>query len=151
MKDEDEDAAGPGQPERRDFLNLAIAGTATTLGAMSAYPALKFLTPKVEAPPDAVEAGRLDDFRRGSARTLLVGGRPALVLRLEDGGLRAFVAVCTHLECVVKFAAARNRIECGCHGGVFSTDGKNLAGPPPRPLDPLAVRVVDGVVIVSEV
>ena len=65
--------------------------------------------------------------------------------------LRAFVAVCTHLDCIVKYAPIRSRIECGCHGGVFSTDGKNLAGPPPRPLETLAVRVVDGVVVVSEV
>lgn len=151
MKDEDDEAEAGNHAERRDFLHLAIVGSATTLGVLSAYPTLHFLTPSDEAPPGAVDAGRLDEFGRGTSRTVLVGERPALVLRLEDGSFRAFVAVCTHLRCVVKFAAVRNRIECACHGGVFSTEGKNLAGPPPRPLEPLAVRIVDGVVVVSEV
>ncbi len=151
MKHDDEEPDAREHPERRDFLHLAIVGSATTLGAMSAYPTLQFLTPKDDAPPGVVEAGKIDDFARGSARSLLVGGRPALVLRLADGSLRAFVALCSHLECVVNFVAARNRIECACHGGVFGTDGKNLMGPPPRPLEPLAVRVLDGVVMVSEV
>jgi cytochrome b6-f complex iron-sulfur subunit len=151
MKDEDEEADARDRSERRDFLHLAIVGSATTLGAMSAYPTLQFLTPKDDAPPGSVEAGKLDDFARGSARALFVGGRPALVLRLADGTLRAFVALCTHLECVVKFVPVKDRIECACHGGVFATDGRNLAGPPPRPLEPLAVHVVDGMVTVSEV
>jgi len=135
---------------RREFLNFAIAGTATTLGVLGAYPVARFLA--TGAPPSARTArvGEESSFPRRSARTLLVGERPALVVRLGDGSFRAFVALCTHLHCVVHYSAERDRIECPCHRGVFAVDGTNLSGPPPRPLEPILVEVLDGIVTLRE-
>jgi cytochrome b6-f complex iron-sulfur subunit len=145
------DHTGDAPPKpRRDFLNVAIACTATALGAAAGYPVLSLLPPVRRASPKAAPAGKVDSFEVGTARALLVGQRPALVLRLPDGQFRAFVAVCPHLDCIVYYAPGRHRIECPCHSGVFDLDGSNVSGPPPRPLRPLAVSVVDGEVLVSE-
>lgn len=138
-------------PSRRDFLNIAISGTAATLGVLSAYPVVRFLAPSGEAQQRTGDAGDEDKFPRGTGRTVLLGTRPAIVIRLDDGSFRAFSALCTHLQCIVAYSAERKRIECPCHRGVYSLEGVNIAGPPPAPLKPLTVEVVNGKVTVSEV
>lgn len=135
---------------RREFLNLAIAGTATALGGAAAYPALSLLAPVERSAPREVTAGEEAKFDVGSGRTVLIGALAALVIRLPDGEFRAFSAVCTHLDCIVHYSAERHRIECPCHSGVFDLDGTNVSGPPPRPLTPLHVTVRAGRVVVSE-
>lgn len=144
----DDDAATP--PHRRGFLETAIAAVASALGVLAAYPALQFLKPRPIDQRGLVRVGNVDDFPIGSSKTVVLGQRPVLVLRLDDGSFRAFVALCTHLQCVVGYSSAKKRIECACHHGVFSLHGKNVAGPPPRPLEALAVHVANGVVTVTE-
>lgn len=129
---------------------MAIVGTAGTLGAMSAYPVVSFLAPQGERQQHQGDAGEEDKFPRGSARTVLLGSRPALVIRLDDGTFRAFVALCTHLQCVVGYSKEAKRIECPCHKGIYSLEGQNVAGPPPSPLKRLAVEIVNGRVSVTE-
>ncbi|MCE9574289.1 MAG: Rieske (2Fe-2S) protein [Deltaproteobacteria bacterium] len=70
-----------------------------------------------------------------------------LLVRTPDGQLHAFSQKCTHLSCAVVYSAARDRLECPCHDGVFSVrTGAVLAGPPPRPLPRIAVEErADGV------
>jgi cytochrome b6-f complex iron-sulfur subunit len=135
---------------RRNFLNLAIAGTATALGAMAAYPVVVLLLPHERTSGSAVLRRDLFDITEGSSRTVLVGQRPVLVLRLADGSFRAFSAVCTHLNCIVKYSPERQRIECPCHGGVFDLHGKNVAGPPPRPLREVRVATDGEELLLSE-
>ena len=155
---EKDDKGAPAAPEgspnestRRDFLGMAIGGTAATLGVMSAYPVVRFLAPAGELQQNSGDAGDEEKFVRGSGRTILLGSRPVLVIRLDDGTFRAFSALCTHLQCVVTYSQERKRIECPCHKGLYSLEGLNIAGPPPAPLKPLAVEVVNGKVTVSEV
>jgi cytochrome b6-f complex iron-sulfur subunit len=50
----------------------------------------------------------------------------------------------------VQYNSEKANIWCACHGGVYDAKtGKNIAGPPPKPLKPLNVDVVDGQLIVS--
>jgi menaquinol-cytochrome c reductase iron-sulfur subunit len=59
---------------------------------------------------------------------------------------------CTHLGCAYNWRTeGRNtgQFLCPCHDGVFSLDGTVQDGPPPRPLDTLAVQVEDGVLMVT--
>lgn len=59
----------------------------------------------------------------------------AIALRLPEGGLVAYSAICTHLACSVLWIKESRRLECPCHDGVFeAATGEVLAGPPPRPL-----------------
>lgn len=145
-----EDSGSGDAPGRRDFLHLAIVGTATALGVVGSYPAARFLAPMSRPILDRAQVGKLDEFPVGSGRSVALGERVALVIRLADGSFRAFIAICSHLGCVVGYSAARNHIECHCHNGVFSVDGQVVSGPPPRDLEPLRVTVDDGIVVVSQ-
>ncbi|MEU8774695.1 Rieske (2Fe-2S) protein [Streptomyces sp. NPDC048606] len=62
----------------------------------------------------------------------------ALAVRLADGTLVGYSAVCTHLACAVLWREDRGadgELYCPCHEGVFDArTGEVTAGPPPRPL-----------------
>lgn len=59
----------------------------------------------------------------------------AIAIRLPDGTLVGYSAVCTHLACAVLWREEADRIECPCHHGVFDArTGGVVAGPPPRAL-----------------
>jgi menaquinol-cytochrome c reductase iron-sulfur subunit len=57
------------------------------------------------------------------------------------GRYTVFSSACTHLGCGVRWDRARNQFLCPCHGGVYDSDGRPVAGPVPRPLDRLKARV----------
>lgn len=70
-------------------------------------------------------------------------GLPAILVRLADRQLVAYEAICTHAKCVVGFDSDRRLIVCACHGAEFDP-GRGaavVAGPAPRPLPPIQVRV----------
>jgi cytochrome b6-f complex iron-sulfur subunit len=52
-----------------------------------------------------------------------------------DQGFVALYAVCTHLGCLPKWQAARDRFECPCHGSKFQRTGVYIEGPAPRNMD----------------
>ncbi|MFI6639358.1 ubiquinol-cytochrome c reductase iron-sulfur subunit [Streptomyces sp. NPDC050504] len=62
----------------------------------------------------------------------------AVAVRLADGTLVGYSAVCTHLACAVLWRKERGEegeLYCPCHEGVFDArTGEVTAGPPPRPL-----------------
>ena len=41
------------------------------------------------------------------------------------------------------------RVWCACHNGTYDLTGKNVAGPPPRPLTPLKANLVGDDVVLS--
>ena len=78
---------------------------------------------------------------------------PILVSKLDDlppAGLRAYSAVCTHFACVCKWDPARELIVCPCHEGYFEPlEGQVVSGPPPLPLESLAVNIIDDEIYVG--
>jgi cytochrome b6-f complex iron-sulfur subunit len=140
--------AAKSRPRRR-FLDVALCGSAAAFSAAMGYPVARFAEPEARATAGPAIVGRLEDFPVGTAKTVLAHERPVLVLRAADGTFRALSAICTHLQCVVAWSAERKQIECPCHGGVYSSEGEHIAGPPPRRLAEFAVTVSEGSVIVS--
>ncbi|HET8580537.1 MAG TPA: Rieske 2Fe-2S domain-containing protein, partial [Nitrospiraceae bacterium] len=63
---------------------------------------------------------------------------------------RAFSAVCTHLACTVQYRPDLIHIWCACHNGHYDLNGINIAGPPPRPLEPYVVNVRGDKIVVSK-
>lgn len=59
----------------------------------------------------------------------------------SNDGYHALSAVCQHLGCRVNWDDGKQQFLCPCHGGVYDREGRVVAGPPPRPLERLAVRV----------
>ncbi|MFF8600723.1 ubiquinol-cytochrome c reductase iron-sulfur subunit [Streptomyces sp. NPDC015232] len=73
----------------------------------------------------------------------------AVAVRLVDGTLAGYSAVCTHLACAVlwrKDRGSEGELYCPCHEGVFDArTGEVTAGPPPRGLPKvLLVEETDG-------
>jgi len=69
-------------------------------------------------------------------------------VRQSDGSVTVFSPLCTHLGCGYRWDPGDLRFECPCHGSVFDVTGKVLAGPAPRPLDRLPVKIENGRVLV---
>ncbi|MFE9909968.1 QcrA and Rieske domain-containing protein [Streptomyces clavifer] len=67
----------------------------------------------------------------------------AVAVRLDDGTLVGYSAVCTHLACAVlwrKDRGSEGELYCPCHEGVFDArTGEVTAGPPPRGLPKVAL------------
>lgn len=71
-----------------------------------------------------------------------VTAKSAAWLRREsEDRLVAFSAHCTHLGCPVRWEAKAELFMCPCHGGVYYKDGTVAAGPPPKPLTRIEVRI----------
>ena len=138
---------------RRRLLNWFLG---TSLGAMCAsvlYPVLRYLVPPdvPEAQTSRAVACRDGELKPNEGRIFPFGGRAAIVVRTEEGEYRAFSATCTHLNCTVQYRPDLKQIWCACHNGSYDLAGKNVAGPPPRPLETYRVDVAGGEVVVSKV
>ena len=136
---------------RRSFLNWLLG---TSIGAMAVsilYPVARYITPPdiPEATTDSVVAGHEGDLQPNQGKIFRFGSRPGLLVRTEDGQYRAFSATCTHLNCTVQYKADSRQIWCACHNGLYDLAGRNVSGPPPRPLDPYKVHVANGEIVVS--
>jgi Rieske Fe-S protein len=134
---------------RRDFLGIAVGASGAAFVVAAGRPLRKYVEPPTRPFSGVKEVGKLEDFPEGTAKTVLIDEHPVLIVRTVKGEFRAYSAICTHLQCVVTFSAEHNQIECPCHGGIYSLDGQNVAGPPPRPLDELNVTINERTIVVS--
>jgi Rieske Fe-S protein len=129
-----------------------VLGTwgAGVLGAVL-YPMLKFFAPPdiPEAANLTVSAGKASDLKPNMGRVVPFGAEPAIVVRTPSGELRAFTAVCTHLNCTVQYRSDLQQIWCACHNGHYDLNGKNVAGPPPKPLRAYDVNVNGDELVIS--
>lgn len=140
-----------GQPTRRGFLNWFLG---TSVGAMAAsilYPVARYVSPPdvLEAQTDRVVAGKETELRLNEGKIFRFGSQPGLLVRTAEGEYRAFSATCTHLNCTVQYRGDLRQIWCACHNGTYDLNGKNVGGPPPRPLEEYKVNVADGEIVVS--
>jgi Rieske Fe-S protein len=129
-------------PSRRDSLLLALEVAVVGTLAVLLYPVALFLRPRRQTASGAQEVvapytvdGLKPDAKGNWPAPFNFGGKPCLVIRTRDGDVRAFNAVCTHVDCTVEFRADKEEIICNCHNGVYDLNGKNVSGPPPRPLE----------------
>lgn len=141
--------------DRRTFLQWILRGGFTALAAAILYPVFRFLIP-----PKTVEANisqvklpftRADIEAEPHKYKLFKFGREMGIIFVAPGGeLDALSATCTHLSCSVQYRPDWQIIWCACHNGKYDLNGKNISGPPPRPLEKYAVNVVNDAIIVSK-
>jgi cytochrome b6-f complex iron-sulfur subunit len=119
-----------------------MVGFVSTAAAM-AYPVARYLVPPPSGEPQttSVEAVKAADLQPNSGLVFKFGNIPGIVLRTPDGEVRAFSAVCTHLDCTVQYKADTSQLWCACHNGLYDLAGNVVSGPPPRPLERFAVNV----------
>ncbi len=133
-------------PERRRFIHWFLGGSFGALIASIIYPVLRFISPpRIPEPSTAqIEAGDTNDpqLLQKGFKIVRFGSDPVIVVRASDTDVRALSATCTHLDCIVGYQKDRSLIWCNCHGGSYDLNGRNVGGPPPRPLTPYKVNLV---------
>jgi cytochrome b6-f complex iron-sulfur subunit len=146
----------PDYPRRRALLNMLKGAIGITLVAIF-YPVLRFLRPRQATVSGALEIVapiKLHQLAASGGTPFDFAGKPCLVVLspegaqrlasgkpLVPGDVRAFNALCTHVDCTVRYRSAEGDIFCNCHEGVFDLNGHNVAGPPPRPLESYKVTL----------
>ena len=144
MKSSAESANGsPPASGRRSFLNYLLG---TSIGATLVailYPISRFLVPPevIEAAQNSVVAGKVSELAVNSGKIFKFGSKPGILIHSASGEFKALSATCTHLDCIVQYRPDQKQIWCACHNGQYSLNGKNIGGPPPRPLDEYVVNV----------
>lgn len=129
---------------RRDlakFFALTSGAFAAGQGWIAAQHLLRARRP---APP-RTRVASLSGVAVGSAVMFRYPGEhdPCLLLRPDAATLVAFSQACTHLSCAVVPNFAEGTLLCPCHHGFFDLrTGRNVSGPPPRPLPKIELEVV---------
>ena len=143
----------PQNSDRRNFLNWFLGTTAGAFFLSVLYPLSRYLIP-----PKAEESTahtvtlsiKPQEVKPNSGQVFRFGSQPAILIDTPAGELKAFSAVCTHLACIVQYRPDLNHIWCACHNGHFDLNGKNIEGPPPKPLEEYAVNVRGEQIVVSK-
>lgn len=153
--------AAEGQ-SRREFLKRSIFGLGGLIALGLAVPSgIYILSPMWKHDEeDWVEIGdvaqipkgeptKIDYIRRKKDGWITIEERASVwVVTADEQEFTVFDPRCTHLGCPYRWEAAKHQFLCPCHNGIFAIDGAVLAGPPPRPLDRFASKVVKGKLLI---
>jgi len=147
-------AGETGEPSRREFLQkgISVAGWgALSLGiGAGGYQTVRFFFPSVVFhPPSVFQIGRTEDFLSSEPPdaygVISIDSRFKQDYRFyvvrEASRIYALFARCTHLGCTVNWFPGLRIFKCPCHGSEFHSDGREFAGPAPRPLDRLKISL----------
>ena len=118
---------------------------------LSAREAVIFLTRNTyrDVPYQHFEVYLWREARVTDSAGTVTSGPVLFVILNNNGKVKAFSKICTHLGCEVEWHAQKKEFFCPCHEGFFNADGKNIKGPPPRPLNEFKVTVKDDNVYVA--
>jgi Rieske Fe-S protein len=138
---------------RRNFLNWFLGTTAGAFFVAVTYPLSRYLIPPEveESTAHTVTISiKPQEVKANSGQIFRFGSQPAILIRTPNDELKAFSAVCTHLACIVQYRSDISQIWCACHNGHFDLNGKNIEGPPPKPLEEYVVNVRSDQIVASK-
>lgn len=122
--------------ERRDFVKFlvltsaAFAAGQVWIAGRASWRALRGLAP-------LTRIASVDDLAVGASLVFHypTAGDPCILVRVAAEEFVAYDQRCTHLSCAVVPRVGDDILLCPCHHGIFDLrTGRNIAGPPPRPL-----------------
>ena len=128
---------------RRGFISSLGLGWLGTVAAFStgAAGAARYFFPNVLSnPPEKFIAGEPSDYNAGQVSTIYKDKYRVWITNLGDR-IVAISAICTHLGCTPNWIDSQGVFKCPCHGSAYYQNGVNFAGPAPRPMDRVAVRL----------
>jgi cytochrome b6-f complex iron-sulfur subunit len=118
---------------RRDFLNEIIASAFGLAGVGATVLTYQYLSPNaLFEPPLTFRAGTPDLYPVNSVT--YIAEQAVYIVHVPEG-FYAVSAICTHLGCITEWNPDARLIACPCHGSKFRTDGANIEGPAPSPLN----------------
>jgi thiosulfate dehydrogenase [quinone] large subunit len=135
-----------------------VGSEASAPGASSAAASSSISAPAETAPTGTVAAGstttaggsgqlvgQVSQLASGRSVTFTdpTTGDPGVLVKLADGTIVAFDAVCTHAGCEVEYDPGYKLLLCPCHGAAFDPahDAQVVAGPTDTPLAPIPIHV----------
>ena len=128
---------------RRDFAKFLVL-TSGAFVAGQGWIAAQDLVRKNRAGPPRTKVARLSEIPVGAATVFRYPSEHdrCLLIRPEANVLLAYSQACTHLSCAVVPKIEEGVLHCPCHEGYFDlATGRNIAGPPPRPLPRITLSV----------
>ncbi len=128
---------------RRDFAKFLVL-TSGAFVAGHAFIAVQDLVRKNRAAPGPRTIARVSELTIGGVHEFSYPAEHdrCLLVRLGESEFVAFSQLCTHLSCAVVPKVDEGVFLCPCHQGFFDLrTGKNIAGPPPRPLSQIELRI----------
>ncbi len=145
-----EDHSGP-QTTRRRLTEIMLGGGVLASVVSFIYPVLRYLVPPAlpDLGGDEVVAGKVGELKPNSFKIFRFGSKPGILVLSAEGDYRALSATCTHLSCTVQYRTELHQIWCACHNGMYDLTGRNVSGPPPRPLDAFEVHLRGEEIVVS--
>jgi len=137
---------------KRSFLKFILSGGLLALAGSVFYPIFAYLKPPKEGEVEVtnVKAGKLSEIEKDSGKIVKFGTKPVILVRTANDELHAFSATCTHLDCTVQYKKELGLIWCACHNGKYDLNGRNVSGPPPRPLDEYRVITQGEEILISK-
>lgn len=98
-----------------------------------------------QAPASGQVVARVSQLGSGKAVSFNdpFSGDPGVLVKLSDGSIVAFDAVCTHAGCTVEYDASYALLVCPCHGAAFDPahDAQVVAGPTNQPLARIPIHI----------
>lgn len=139
------------EPGRRRLIEALLGGGLLASAVSFFYPVLGYVVPPAVADlgGDEVVAAKLGELRPNTSKIFRFGSHPGLLVLTAEGEYRAMSATCTHLSCTVQYRNDLHQVWCACHNGLYDLGGRNVSGPPPRPLEAFQVHVRGDEVVVS--
>lgn len=127
----------------RRWVNTVLGTGVVATIASFIYPAIRYVIPPPvsESTSLSVVAAKVGQLKDNAGKVFKFGSKPAILIHTPGGDYRAFTAVCTHLGCTVQYRADLHEIWCPCHNGIYDLRGRNVSGPPPRPLTQFQVHI----------
>src|SRR5689334_2531685 len=137
---------------RRGFLTTVIKVSIGVIAAVTIVPCLQFFAAIGLGPgkrkPKRVLFAKPEDAKSNTFVAARYEGQedtaPGIFFRMDSGRPVILSARCTHASCAVNWNGGENCFLCPCHQGKFDASGKNIAGPPPAPLDVLTASISNG-------
>jgi cytochrome b6-f complex iron-sulfur subunit len=147
----DNHPSSPVETGRRRLLETLLGGGLLASAASFLYPVLRYIIPPrvADLGGDEVVAAKVGELKPNSGRIFRFGSRPGILVLTADGEYHALSATCTHLSCTVQYRSDLHEIWCACHNGLYDLEGRNISGPPPRPLQAFQVHVRGDEIVVS--
>lgn len=143
---------------RRSFFIRATSAIAAFIGLSLSMPLFGYVVGPAfrRRKAEWVPIAQIDDLPVGTPQALDYSAtikdgwheteitKAVWVIKHDDRRVTAFAPLCTHLGCGYRWENRKRQFQCPCHGSVYDIEGNVMAGPAPRPLDQLPVKIEHG-------
>ena len=137
---------------RRNFIDIFLGASLTGSILSLLYPVIRYIIPtkQAEAVLKKITAAKVGELAPNTSKIFKFGATPGILINTQDGELKAFSAICTHLTCTVIYEGDAGALLCPCHNGRFDLNGNVISGPPPSPLESYTVEISGDDIVVSK-